>query len=369
MLDEINETTNIISDNTDYYTVSMQIDDLILGISNTYAFLQQFDDTMISIELSDLCESASNLRTVLNNPKEHVSEIMLLAKMLNTPQNEVVETNRKQLLDSLLELAEINDFPNADVLLPPPYKKDLIHSLMMFYYSNDINDMRNMNEGWGQHDGVGLTKDNELDYRNLDIDPIFRDLHAIVNNENCAGLIRKDADSLINELHEYYDDPIPDSLMIAYAEPMKDIAFVTIENSIEGIRTLLPNTELACKDLGNGMVAFIDKNGKSAEKPKCRRLFLANGKRGVARGKLIILAIDYKGNFVPFDSNQMMIISELYKAKQEFEETGMPLSNEKAQQVLKTIVTYFSTDDDLLEMLYACGLNKIEIQKYKRLDI
>lgn len=358
-------------DNTQYLQIDrMRLEELSNSILRVYYALENYDDTLITAELDELCTNQAMLMSVLSNPKDYSTQIMLLARMLNTETSDKVEILRKRTLSDLLELAQISDFQHADVLLPPQEKLKLMDSIAEFYSEYDPNDFRNSELGYGQTDPSAINAmTHRLDYHHLNTDIIFRDLHSITVNEQAPDLKQRQAWALIYDMREYYDDPVTDTIRVAYAVPMKDAEYRTIQNSLAGLNSL-HGKPLSFKDLGSGLVAAIEKNAKIEGKPKCRRIIKYNGEKGVARGNIIFFATDNKGNMVNMDNEQLDIISHFYQHAQMFkDDNAMPISNIKAHETISKLVKTLLMTGGGNEVLRASGLTALEIDQYAKLNL
>lgn len=165
----------------DKYVDDINVDELADTIQRVYRVLT-YESDYRSDELDELTYSHTPLVNVLSNASEHVSEIMLLARMLNTPQSETDERERKNTLEDLLRLAGINDFPAQDVLLPPSEWDALAEDLIKFYSEYDPNEFLLSEDGWIRDDQmIGFGDISAMIEK--DPKPLFSDLHLITSDE------------------------------------------------------------------------------------------------------------------------------------------------------------------------------------------
>lgn len=335
------------SNNFDY-------DSFVDSITKLYFSLLRYDEELITDELTDVIQSHTNLVNILQNPSSHISEIRLIATMLNTPQSGVVEKERQQDLEQLLALASMSNFPETSVLLPPSEFDKIYQQLTTFYQKYDPNNFIN---GWNK-DQLKENKCQEL----------FRDLHSIKVSTQSPDEYQNEASNLIDNLRELYDDPVSDIVQVMVARPNKDIGYRAVENTKEALSELY-GTNLAYKPLGCGIIAAVDKDGKSAEKPRCRVIQTFDSKKlGIARGNIIFFAIDSKQNIVDMSVEQSAQVKTLYGAAQDLDVKQKPIiSDRRAHNVIKNLVQMLILNDYGFDMLRTAGLSTYEIEQYRKL--
>lgn len=332
--------------------------------------LKFYNSDLISPELENAVK-IDNLVSTLVHPEEHKDEFLLIIALLKTKQDAEIEELRLQTLDMVLKLCgqSFENLAEVEILLPPAPLLVALQKVIKFYDGFDPNDFKNEELGYGQKKEDAFKKDsNELNFRTVNYDPIFRDMHALTEKEDVPSQKKRELYSLIENLRKYADDPISDKTFVYYIESGKLGMWVNVNTSIkssDGINGYIAGDKVF-KPMGNGVIAVTKKNAVAEQLKKNRVMVNAEGKKlGIARGPIIFFAKDNKDNITTLTEEQARWIQKNYYQIQTFD-GDRPVTSDRAQTLLNRLVCILLSDKFGEETMRGAGFTETEIENFKR---
>ena len=301
-----------------------------------------------------------------------------LARMLNIDQgSSQINQLRHSVLDRLERLTGRDDLTDIGELPPmsEPDEAKYVADLMNYFERYDPYNFKEEELGYGQKDKKSFvsygSEEKKLNYKTIDMDPVFRELHRIMDDKATPMELGHQAYLLILDGRDYFmNDPIEDMLTVFLFEPGKECSQVVLEeNEMDKIYCADPTpgpVEFGIKDLGLGVKAVIEKDAKLKNRPKNRILYNSSGQKlGVVRGNLILFCTDYKGNRIAQTEEQREFFAKYYSKPHFFkEDNAFPVSAEKAQILLANIVKVIGGTESGYNRLKSFGLTENEIDSY-----
>lgn len=311
-----------------------------------------------------------------NEALPKVLQIADLFKLRNSLENKYGISSYARLGNDLLVdfMSQLNP-KIAESLLPSTYHHAFTSSILKLFNEYDPFDFKNKKKGYGQVDeSCFYLESKELNYKTADFNPVFSELHRLYSMPDTPSDIKSKVFDLIRDGKVFYPDPVPDTALVGLCLPGKNLAYYRSGNSLMDLYKIGNNEEsytLVFKALDNGLVIGLHKEAKEHGEKKCRRITNGAEERlGIARGPIIIAAVDEKNNIIEINKEQKNFINKYYQKAHYFKDNNaIPVDPIRAQFILSKIVADMASNEADYRTLLAIGMSEKEIKEFQVMSL
>ena len=304
---------------------------------------------------------------VFTDPENHMDDLELYSRLINTPEANVAEEHRKNYYAYLESAARAGHLADASALMPPAMEDILAKDIIDFYHDYDPYDFAMSQDGW--FDGAGQPTESyeaklstEIAEGDDSLDAFFMSLMFIASSADTDPDIKERARDLINRLQEYRGNPVPETVDVIVAKPGTSAEWHNIENSAAGIQSALENSQSKEFSFGNGVyMSYLTKTAaQQSNVDKNRYLTTRDGKiKGILKGTAVFYAKDKFGNLKALSDEQLSFIADKYWDPVDW---SSPLTVSRQKEILYTLMNHVAEEEHGKDILRSLGIKDGEIE-------